>query len=273
MMAVALASCNSSKRIIYFQDAVNESVVALTGDGHIRIKPLDRLTVVVTSKDSELAAPFNAATSYSSLSSNPVGMTSANGVQSLQIRTVDENGILQMPIIGDIQCAGKTRQEIATEITKKIVEGGYISDAMVNIQFADMRVFVLGEVTRPGQYEVVRDRMTLLEALSMAGDLTIYGNRTNVSVIRKVEGSDKNQVYQVDLLSSKAMASPAYYLQQGDVVYVQPNRYKAATAEINQNRTFWLSIASTLVSVATLVTTIVSINMKAQSASGAPAGN
>lgn len=257
VMVATLASCNSSKRIVYFQDAVNEAVVALTGDGHIRIKPFDRLTVVVTSKDSELAAPFNAATSYNSLSSNPVGMSSSNGVQSLQVRTVDENGILQMPIIGDIQCAGKTRQEIADDITKKIVDGGYISDAMVNIQFVDMRVFVLGEVTRPGQYEVVRDRVTLLEALSMAGDLTIYGNRTNVSVIRKVDGSDKNQIYQVDLLSSDAMSSPAYYLQQGDVVYVQPNRYKAATAEINQNRTFWISIASTLVSVATLVATIV----------------
>ena len=91
----------------------------------------------------------------------------------------------------------------------------------------------------------------------MAGDMTIYGNRTNVSVIRKVEGSEQNKIYQLDLLSTNVMSSPVYYLQQGDVVYVQPNRYKAATSEINQNRTFWLSIVSTLVSVATLITTIV----------------
>ena len=91
----------------------------------------------------------------------------------------------------------------------------------------------------------------------MAGDMTIYGNRSNVAVIRKVEGSEQNKIYQLDLLSTNVMSSPVYYLQQGDVVYVQPNRYKAATSEINQNRTFWLSIVSTLVSVATLITTIV----------------
>ena len=120
-----------------------------------------------------------------------------------------------------------------------------------------MKVFILGEVTRPGQYDIVRDRLTILEALAMAGDMTIYGNRSNVAVIRKVEGSEQNKIYQLDLLSTNVMSSPVYYLQQGDVVYVQPNRYKAATSEINQNRTFWLSIVSTLVSVATLITTIV----------------
>lgn len=256
-MVALLASCNSSKRIIYFQDATNESVVALAGGGQIRIKPLDRITVVVSSKDAELAAPFNASTSYNSLSSNPIGMSSANSMQSLQVRTVDAEGNLDMPIIGKVQCAGKTRHELADEIAKKIIDGGYLADAMVNIQFADMKLYVLGEVARPGQFDITRDRVTLLDALAAAGDLTIYGNRTNVSVIRKVDGSDKNQIYQVNLLSADAMTSPAYYLQQGDVVYVQPNRYKAATSEINQNRTFWISIASTLVSVATLVTTIV----------------
>ncbi len=257
LMVSSLAGCNSSKRITYFQDVTNESLVSLIGDGQIRIKPHDRLTVVVTSKDAELAAPFNSASSYNSLSTNPIGMSSSNGVQSLQIRTVDDKGMLYMPIIGDVYCVGKTRAELADEIANKIKTGGYISDATVNIQFADMKVFILGEVARPGQYDIVRDRLTILEALAMAGDMTIYGNRSNVSVIRKVEGSEQNKIYQLDLLSAEVMTSPVYYLQQGDVVYVQPNRYKAATSEINQNRTFWLSIVSTLVSVATLITTIV----------------
>lgn len=252
-----LEGCNSSKRVTYFQDTANESLVSLVSDGQIRIKAHDRLTVVVTSKDAELAAPFNSATSYNSLSVNPLGTTSANGTQSLQVRTVDEKGMLYIPIIGDIYCVGKTRSELADEIASKIKAGGYVSDASVNIQFVDMKLFVLGEVTRPGQFDVTRDKITILEALAMAGDMTIFGNRSNVSVIRKVQGSDQNKVYQVNLLSADAMSSPAYYLQQGDVVYVQPNKYKAATSEINQNRTFWLSIVSTLVSVATLITTIV----------------
>ena len=260
LLAVSLLwGCNSSKRITYFQDTANEAVVALAGNGQIKIKPHDRLTVVVSSKDSELAAPFNATTSYSSLSQSPMGQTSVSGAQSLQVRTVNEKGMLYIPIIGDIYCVGKTRAELADEIATKIKQGGYISDAVVNIQFADMKFYVLGEVARPGQFDITRDKITILEALSMAGDMTIYGNRTNVSVIRKDVNSDKNTIYQLNLLTSEAMTSPAYYLEQGDVVYVQPNRYKAATSEINQNRTFWISIASTLLTAASLVISIVTL--------------
>ena len=125
-----------------------------------------------------------------------------------------------------------------------------------------MKLFVLGEVARPGQFDVTRDKITVLEALAMAGDMTIFGNRTNVSVIRKVQGSEQNKVYQLNLLSAEAMSSPAYYLQQGDVVYVQPNKYKAATSEINQNRTFWLSIVSTLITAASLTLTIINFAQK-----------
>ncbi len=261
LLAVSLLwGCNSSKRITYLQDTVNEAVVALAGNGQIKFKPHDRLTVVVSSKDSELAAPFNATTSYSSLSQSPMGQTSVSGAQSLQVRTVNEKGMLYIPIIGDIYCVGKTRAELADEIATKIKQGGYISDAVVNIQFADMKFYVLGEVARPGQFDITRDKITILEALSMAGDMTIYGNRTNVSVIRKDVNSDKNTIYQLNLLTSEAMTSPAYYLEQGDVVYVQPNRYKAATSEINQNRTFWISIASTLLTAASLVISIVTLS-------------
>ena len=228
MLAITACACSPQKRIIYFQDLNENPAVKLADDNRIRIKPLDRLTVVVSSKDPELAAPFNATTSYNSLSSNPLGSTSINGINSLQIRTVDENGNLYMPIIGEIHCAGKTRSELAEEISKKIIEGGYISDASVNIQFA--------------------------------GDMTIYGNRSNVAVIRKENGETK--IYTLNLLKTDAISSPAFFLQQGDVVYVQPNRYRSAVAEINQNRSFWISLASTFVSVATLAMTIISYTNK-----------
>lgn len=255
LLASLLVSCNASKRISYvFQG--NEEVKALLADGQIRIKPFDRLTIVVSSQNPELAAPFNTTSSYSSLSFNPAAASTSSGSQSVQVRTVDENGWLDFPIIGKIECAGKTRSELANEIAKKIIEGEYISDALVNIQFADMKFFVLGEVARPGQFDITRDKITVLEALAMAGDMTIFGNRSNVAVIRR-NGDKEYEVFELNFLEGNQMTSPAFYLQQGDVVYVQPNKYKAATSEINQNRTFWLSIISTLITATSLVLTIV----------------
>lgn len=125
-----------------------------------------------------------------------------------------------------------------------------------------MKFFVLGEVERPGQFDITRDKVTVLEALAMAGDMTIYGNRENVTVIRRTENEKKHEIYELNFLEGDQLSSPAYYLQQGDVVYVQPNKYKAATAEINQNRTFWISIASTLITATSLVLTIVNFAKK-----------
>ena len=255
MIAVMLVGCNASKRVIY--DFNKEaSVKALLSDGQIRIKPLDRLTVVVSSQNPELAAPFNTPTSLNALSMNPMTASASATTASLQIRTVDESGSIEMPIIGQISCTGKTRSELATEIAKKIIDGGYISDAIVNIQFADMKFFVLGEVARPGQFDITRDKITVLEALAMAGDMTIFGNRSNVAVIRR-NGDKEYEVFELNFLEGNQMTSPAFYLQQGDVVYVQPNKYKAATSEINQNRTFWLSIVSTLITATSLTLTII----------------
>lgn len=256
LLATLLVGCNASQRVVY--DFKNEEAIkSVIGDGLIRIKPHDRLTIVVSSQNPELAAPFNTPTSYNALSFNPMVATSANGPQSLQVRTVDENGMLDFPMIGKIKCQGKTREELSKEIAKKIIDGGYISDALVNIQFADLKFFVLGEVARPGQFDISRDQITILEALAMAGDMTIYGNRSNVAVIRRNADSKGHEVFELNFLEGNQMSSPAFYLQQGDVIYVQPNKYKAATSEINQNRTFWLSIVSTLITATSLTLTII----------------
>jgi polysaccharide export outer membrane protein len=256
ILAAMLAGCNSTKRVIYnFKN--EEAIKTVLADGQIRIKPHDRLTVVVSSQNPELAAPFNAASSFNSMSLNPLGSSSVNGMQSVQVLTVDDKGLLEMPIIGKIDCNGKTRAEIANDIAKKIIDGGYISDAQVNIQFADMKFFVLGEVQRPGQFDITRDKVTVLEALAMAGDMTIYGNRENVTVVRKEQGQTKT--YVVNLLDTGCFSSPAYYLQQGDVVYVQPKKQRAASGEINQNRNLVISIVSTLISAASLIVTILKI--------------
>ena len=253
---VTLSSCNLQKKIVYFQDAGQNDIVQMAENYEVRIKPNDRLKILVSSKNPELASPFNSSVSYNSLAANEKTYTSsANGDMSVQTRTVRPDGTLEMPIIGVIDCKGKTRAELATEISDLIRKGNYIPDATVNVQFADMKITVMGEVTRPGQYDVVRDEITILDALALAGDMTIYGERDAVAVIRKVDG--KSVVCYLNLLSKDAIASPFYHLQPNDVVYVKPNRYKAANAEINQNRSFWISIVSTLVSVATLATTII----------------
>ena len=257
LVAALLAGCNASKRIVYEfnQDKLSKTILV---DGQIRIKPHDRLTVVVSSQNPELAAPFNSSSSYNSLLTNPLGSSAANGQQSVQVRTVDADGTLEIPIIGKVACSGKTREELAKEIAQKIINGGYVSDAIVNIQFADMKFYVLGEVNHPGQFDITRDKITVLEALAMAGDMTIFGNRANVAVIRRSANGKNHEVFELNFLKGDQMTSPAFYLQQGDVVYVQPNKYKAATAEINQNRTFWLSIISTLITAISLVLTIIS---------------
>ena len=257
LMAVAtLYSCNVQKKIVYFQDAAQHEIVQMAENYEVRIKANDRLKIIVSSKNPELASPFNSSSSYNSLASSDKAYTSStNGDLSIQTRTVRPDGMLEMPIIGGVECQGKTRAELANEIARLIREGNYIPDPSVNVQFVDMKITVMGEVTRPGQYDISRDEVTLLDALAMAGDMTIYGERDSVAVIRKVDG--KSVVSYLDLRTKEAIASPFYHLQPNDVVYVKPNRYKAANAEINQNRSCMISIVSTLVSVATLATTII----------------
>lgn len=251
----AFSSCNLQKKIVYFQDAGQLEAIKMAEDCEVRISPNDRLKILVSSKDVELAAPFNSYVSYNALASSERFSSSANGDISVQTRTVAADGTLEMPIIGKVQCNGKTRTELALEIARLIREGNYIPDPSVNVQFVDMKITVMGEVTRPGQYDIVNDEVSLLDALALAGDMTIYGVREEVAVIRKV--NDKSMITYINLLSKDALSSPCYYLQPNDVIYVKPNRFKAANAEINQNRTFWISIVSTLVSVATLATTII----------------
>ena len=280
ILALLVSSCASQKRAWYLQDANPFTPEQIAESGQIRIKPLDRLTVVVNSKDPELAVPFNSSTSLSSVTG--VASYSSATNQSLQIRTVDENGMLDMPVIGKIDCKGKTRSELAQAIADKIVEGGYINDPSVNVQFADMKLAkkientirengmvhdpiviiqfadvkfsVLGEVARPGQFSITKDRISLFDALAMAGDLTIYGIRTDVAVAREVNGV--RTIEYLDLTSKDLFNSPAFYIQQNDVIYVKPNKYKAQAGEISQNRNFYLSLVGTAISVATLIITL-----------------
>ncbi|MEG0789507.1 MAG: polysaccharide biosynthesis/export family protein [Alistipes sp.] len=252
LATILMTSCASQKRAWYMQGATSNTPERIVADYQIRIKPLDRLTIVVNSKDPELAAPFNTSSSYNSLSGTPMG--GYNNTNYIQTRTVDEKGQLEMPIIGIINCLGKSRSELAQTIADKIIQGGYIKDPNVNVQFADMKISIIGEVARPGEYAITTDRVSILDALAMAGDLTIYGLRNDIAVIR--EENNTRTIHYIDLTKTDIFNSPCYYLQQNDAIYVKPNKYKAASGEIGQNRNFYLSLAGTAISIATMIITL-----------------
>ncbi len=254
-LALLFCSCNAQQRVLYLQDIESGSEITLPDNYQIRLKPLDQLTVVVNSKDPKLAQPFNSASSYNSLSTTG-GVTNATE-NSLQVFTVDNRGYITLPIIGQVKCAGLTRQELEAEIEKRISDSNYIAEPQVNVRFADLAITIIGEVNKPGRYDIKRDNISIFEALALAGDMTIYGNREDVAVIRQIDG--KSVVTKLDIRSKEVFESPCYYLEQNDIVIVSPNKYKAATAEINQNRTFWISLASTGISLATLIITIITV--------------
>lgn len=255
-LALLFCSCNAQQRVLYLQDIESGSEITLPDNYQIRLKPLDQLTVVVNSKDPKLAQPFNSASSYNSLSTTG-GVTNATE-NSLQVFTVDNRGYITLPIIGQVKCAGLTRQELEAEIEKRISDSNYIAEPQVNVRFADLAITIIGEVNKPGRYDIKRDNISIFEALALAGDMTIYGNREDVAVIRQIDG--KSVVTKLDIRSKEVFESPCYYLEQNDIVIVSPNKYKAATAEINQNRTFWISLASTGISLATLIITIITVS-------------
>ena len=253
VLALLMCGCSAQQNVLYLQNIDSAAECEVPQSSIIRIKPLDQITVVVNSKNPELATPFNSSSNYNALTGALVTSTSGSE-NSIQVLTVDSQGYITMPIIGRVECGGMTREELARSIERLISEGGYIQDPSVNVRFASLTLSVVGEVNRPGRYDINKDKMTIFEALALAGDMTIHGKRDDVMVIREIEG--KNHVTTLDLRSAEVFNSPCYYLEQNDVVIVNPNKYKAATSEINQNRSFWISLTSTAISLATFLTVI-----------------
>lgn len=255
--AAVLVSCGTSKEIEYFQDVNNGTTLTLLEARTIKVKPNDKLLIVVNSRNPELAMAFNLPYVSTRIGQNSTatgtGSNNSNGVSSY---TVDTNGNIDFPCLGSLHVAGMTREEIANDVKSRILKSGLLSDPTVIVEYANLAVSVLGEVARPGRYAIDRDNYTLLDALGAAGDLTIFGVRNKVKVIR-TEGTQQ-QVYTVDLLNASTLSSsPGYYLQQGDMVYVAPNDMRARQSTVNGNTvlsaSFWISLASLLTSVAVLI--------------------
>lgn len=247
-----LGSCAAPKSISYFQDLTpGVSELHITKAKDITIKPKDKLSILVNSQDPRLTSLFNLP-----ILSQQVGVDN-NYAQSrgLSGYTVDKKGCIDFPVLGEIKVLDMTREEVGTYIKKELVDRDLLKDPVVTVEFMNLSISVLGEVNKPGRFNIDRDHLTVLDAISMAGDLTIFGKREQVLVLRQENG--KQCVYGVNLNSAEQIySSPVYYLQQGDVVYVEPNDTRKRQSTVNGNNvrstSFWVSIASLLTSIAIL---------------------
>lgn len=246
-VAVFFTACTSTKKILYLQDVVPLKQQDIEQKYEVIIHSDDLLAIMVNSRDPELALPFNMPMVTYQLGSNSTGQQRVLGY------LVDTNGDIDFPILGKIHVEGLTRMQLTELVKNKLIEGDLIKDPIVTVQFLNFKVSVMGEVGRPGSFTISGDRITLLEALSMAGDLTIYGRRDRVGVIR--ENNGKRTILFHDLRSAEIFNSPCYYLQQNDIVYVEPNKAKSGQSGINQNNTIgvWVSVISLLTTIAVLI--------------------
>lgn len=261
-LALTVASCGTPKNIAYMQDARNESEYMTVTPAPIRLKPMDQISVVVNSLDPQVTAMFNlpyiARRIGETQSLTAAGLT--NQAQAISGYTVDSRGYIDFPVIGEIRVQGMTRAEAAAHIKQLLVESRQIKDPVVTVEFMNLGLSVIGEVARPGRYRIDRDEFTIIDALSLAGDLTINGQRENVTVVRDA-GKSSEVVYTVDLTrADKIFDSPAYYMQQGDVIYVMPNDKRMRESTVNGNNvrssSFWISVVSALTSIASLLVII-----------------
>lgn len=257
ILTLLLTSCGSPSKIPYMVNAERLQVYELEQYAKIyeaRIMAKDVLTISVNTTVPEAGAPFN-------LGSNAGSMLLTNYVSNvpgstLQTYIVDKDGFIDYPIVGRIKLIGLTRIE-AQDVIKNRIHPAYITETpIVNVRFKNYKVSVLGEVARPGQFVVENEQCTILDALAMAGDVTIYGKRENVMLIRE-DNNGRKSITRINLQNPRLVLDPnIYYLQQNDVLYVEPNKTRAKDATIGNSERYTLSIISTLISVTTLLVTI-----------------
>lgn len=252
LSVLMLISCKTPQ-VSYFSDLQDGQKINVHEILDIRLRPEDKLTIVVKSKDHELSELFNL-----SISSRRVGAQYSTSTSNSQmsVYTVDERGEIDFPVLGSLKISGMKREEVASLIKDRLIQSDMVKDPVVTVEYANLGFNVIGEVHNPGRYSFNRDHLTLLDALSMAGDLTIQGQRENVLVMREENGT--RTIYRVNLKSgNELLSSPVFYLQQNDVIYVSPNAYRSRQTTVNGNTvrssSFWISLTSLAISIALLI--------------------
>lgn len=243
ILAVLSVSCRTSEKVIYFQGSQNDSLVASMPSFTPVFKVDDFLSIVITAEDEEATKMYNLPIAVATNQGYTVGNPALYGY------LVNSRGEISLPVLGTIHVAGKSRMDLEAEI-KSMLEG-QLKNPTVQIQILNFKVTVLGDVKLPGTFKIPNERITLLEAIGLAGDLRMSGERENVKVIRDSSGIKKE--YSINLTTKEVFSSPAYYLQQNDVVYVEPN------AAARSEGTFWKATGPILISISSLVITTISI--------------
>lgn len=253
VMVFVLGSCQSSKQVAYFQNADTVNLAASRVLYDARIMPKDQLTITVVTTDPKASAPFNLSVS------NTIGAGGQmdNSSSSLQGYLVDNQGNIDFPVVGKLHVAGLTKGECEDLVKGKIKQ--YLASGenpIVTVRMSSFRVAVTGEVASPGVVSVPYEKMSIIEALAQCGDLTIYGKRKNVMLIRQDENGQKH-VHYLDLTDANIFNSPYYYLQQNDIIYVEPNNAKKGGAGLSSSTSFWISLTSSLISLTSLIVNLV----------------
>ena len=245
-----IESCTTPKNIVYFQDAGNYKTYNNVNKYEVYIHQDDLLAIMVNSQATEAALPLNLPMVSYYVGGDPYGQQRVLGY------LVDKEGNIDFPMLGKIHVEGLTRNRLRELIKEMLIREGLLKDPIITINFLNFKVSVQGEVNNPGSFNITGERLTLLEALSMAGDLTIYGRRDRVAVIREAEGT--RSIFYHDLSSIDVFESPYYYLQQNDIVYVEPNKRRVQQSNINQNNSVgvWLSIVSVLLTATSVLISV-----------------
>lgn len=243
IFVVQFVSCVSKKNIIPFQyDRINLEEV--DNNFSTVFKADDLLQIIITARDIESVRPFNLFGTNFTVAGAPIGQP------QLQNYLVDSNGFIDFPILGRIKVIGKSKEELI-KIIKDKIEPDYVKNPTINIFITNFRITVTGDVARPGVFNIPNERITILEAIGMAGDLNITARRDNIKVIREVDG--KKKIYEANLLTKNIFTSPVYYLQQNDVIFVEPNNAKSQTAAYNPNTGLFLSLTSIIIAALNLI--------------------
>jgi polysaccharide export outer membrane protein len=234
-------SCASSKDIQYFQNVENEVLIDSTSTFSAKIQSGDLLYINVTTINAEAALPFNLYESPKLQNSNSIGKPLPY--------LVDDDGNINFPVLGKLKIVGLTTKELTNKLEMDLEE--YITNPTINIRFDNFRVSVLGEVVKPGAYQVLNERISVIEAIGLAGDLTIYGQRDNVLLVR-IENGEKIFTT-LDLTNKNIFNSPYYNLKQNDIIYVSPNKTKVNSSAVGPNTSVIISSASLLITVLALI--------------------
>lgn len=247
------ASCQSYKKVPYLQDVeVVEETVQPGNLYDAKIMPKDLLTIAVSCTSPELAVPFNL--TIASPISVAAGNTQLTTQPVLQQYLVDNEGKINFPVLGELKVGGLTKKQTEQMIVEKLKP--YIKEIpIVTVRMVNYKISVIGEVARPGTFTISNEKVNLLEALAMAGDMTVYGLRDNVKLIRENQNG-KQEIITLDLNKAETILSLYYYLQQNDIIYVTPNKAKARNSDIGNSTSLWFSATSILVSMASLLVTI-----------------